>query len=539
MSSIKYITENKYVFLFLVLAGVLFISLFLGVSPNREGMTNGTTTTTNGTIISASKGEIKIKEKDGTKTTIHEEGPDVTSVYFKENGVTKIQRLQDATVKSPDNSIVASVTTPTGITIQRKGDETIIITTTDGVITTINKDDSNSGSGGTGTVVINGTIVTQNGTIITASKDESRTITETDGTITKTVINKMIHRGAIDVTSPDGSKKRTSSNIESAPLNFTTPNGIGIKLTDAGITTIRTNDGETTRISNDGKMIKHSRSVIPVNPIPIIPPAMPGNNNSGAGTSTSGPSINYDNYDHYSKTFYPSVFYGPNSKTAKIVNTDTEKYILVIDGVGNTTTYIISNMTTNSNKINITKLSFSGVNGGSAKIIKAINNQYVIEVTDATGNVVFFTPTNVYNVSSSSALSNANANPSMSTPSSVPSSGGDSWYNDLSNDETEFTNWITGGGPDSYSSPGSSASSTYNYNDVFPKGVSRKMIPKGNEDLYILKSEIVPPVCPACPSTYNATAKHAYSKNGNCGNKRSQYDDEPMPYLPGFTTYGS
>jgi hypothetical protein len=25
------------------------------------------------------------------------------------------------------------------------------------------------------------------------------------------------------------------------------------------------------------------------------------------------------------------------------------------------------------------------------------------------------------------------------------------------------------------------------------------MIPPGNEDLYILKSEVVPPVCPACP----------------------------------------
>jgi hypothetical protein len=27
------------------------------------------------------------------------------------------------------------------------------------------------------------------------------------------------------------------------------------------------------------------------------------------------------------------------------------------------------------------------------------------------------------------------------------------------------------------------------------------MIPPGQEDLYILKSEVVPPVCPACPSS--------------------------------------
>lgn len=31
-------------------------------------------------------------------------------------------------------------------------------------------------------------------------------------------------------------------------------------------------------------------------------------------------------------------------------------------------------------------------------------------------------------------------------------------------------------------------------------GVPRSKIPSGHEDLYILKSEVVPPVCPACPS---------------------------------------
>ena len=32
-----------------------------------------------------------------------------------------------------------------------------------------------------------------------------------------------------------------------------------------------------------------------------------------------------------------------------------------------------------------------------------------------------------------------------------------------------------------------------------PEGVPSTSIPPGDEDLYILKSEIVPPVCPACP----------------------------------------
>jgi hypothetical protein len=34
---------------------------------------------------------------------------------------------------------------------------------------------------------------------------------------------------------------------------------------------------------------------------------------------------------------------------------------------------------------------------------------------------------------------------------------------------------------------------------VFQNYVSRSQIPPGDEDLYILKSQVIPPVCPACP----------------------------------------
>lgn len=35
--------------------------------------------------------------------------------------------------------------------------------------------------------------------------------------------------------------------------------------------------------------------------------------------------------------------------------------------------------------------------------------------------------------------------------------------------------------------------------DALPKGIPKSQIPPGDEDLYILKSEVVPPVCPKCP----------------------------------------
>lgn len=37
------------------------------------------------------------------------------------------------------------------------------------------------------------------------------------------------------------------------------------------------------------------------------------------------------------------------------------------------------------------------------------------------------------------------------------------------------------------------------YLKALPKGVKKADIPEGQEDLYILKSEVIPPVCPACP----------------------------------------
>ena len=49
------------------------------------------------------------------------------------------------------------------------------------------------------------------------------------------------------------------------------------------------------------------------------------------------------------------------------------------------------------------------------------------------------------------------------------------------------------------------------------EGVPKSRIPPGQENLYILKSEIVPPICPACP-------------NVNCNNSsNSEKKCQPCP----------
>jgi hypothetical protein len=56
-------------------------------------------------------------------------------------------------------------------------------------------------------------------------------------------------------------------------------------------------------------------------------------------------------------------------------------------------------------------------------------------------------------------------------------------------------------GPNGNSAGATNSSAGYGneYYSTLPPGIPASQIPPGHEDLYILKSQIVPPVCPACP----------------------------------------
>ena len=56
-------------------------------------------------------------------------------------------------------------------------------------------------------------------------------------------------------------------------------------------------------------------------------------------------------------------------------------------------------------------------------------------------------------------------------------------------------------GPNGNTVAGTTNNDNSQYNSSFPPGIPASQIPQGQEDLYILKSEIVPPVCPACPTS--------------------------------------
>ena len=84
-------------------------------------------------------------------------------------------------------------------------------------------------------------------------------------------------------------------------------------------------------------------------------------------------------------------------------------------------------------------------------------------------------------------------------------------------------------------------------------GISSSQIPPGQEDLYILKSQVVPPVCPACPSSASCPRQKPCQPCPPCARcpepafeckkvpNYSSSNDQflPRPVLADFSTFGS
>ena len=87
--------------------------------------------------------------------------------------------------------------------------------------------------------------------------------------------------------------------------------------------------------------------------------------------------------------------------------------------------------------------------------------------------------------------------------------------------------------------------------DDGPLGIPGSQIPIGSEDMYILKSEVIPPVCPACPSFSGCPSKTPYPPCPPCArcaepsfeckkvpNYKNDNNYLPMPVLADFSQFG-
>lgn len=200
-------------------------------------------------------------------------------------------------------------------------------------------------------------------------------------------------------------------------------------------------------------------------------------------SSGSGPFkyTDYDNYNHFSGTAYPSIFYGPQGGTAKVIERGSDVSILITHLNGSTETYNIASTTGNTSGSEDKPNEFNGPSGNIAKIITDENGQRVIEITGADHSTIKYRQYQPYDNKDSTINQYSGSSSSLNSGSDYQTA-----FTNLSSMNATNTNAMSTNGMNSYM-------------NSLPKGIRRSEIPAGQEDLYILKSEIVPPVCPKCP----------------------------------------
>jgi hypothetical protein len=181
----------------------------------------------------------------------------------------------------------------------------------------------------------------------------------------------------------------------------------------------------------------------------------------------------YDNYNHYDKKTNAEIFYGPDGATAKFVNTNGDDTIIITGPNGNKTTFRIDNAGANGSAT-----VYNGPNGTAAIISN--NGETNIRVDIDGNDPIIYYPNNYRN-------NNVD----------VDHYGG---VNGVTTVEGPRGNTVVSNGPNE--------SQDY-YQGM---GVKRSQIPNGDEDLYILKSQVVAPVCPKCPTC----PSYSDSENKNC-----------------------
>ena len=277
-------------------------------------------------------------------------------------------------------------------------------------------------------------------------------------------------QSSLVVTRGDG-VSTTYSSLDSSSTTYSGPNGGSAKVVTG----------------MDG-----SKSLIVTNPdgsvhvYKISDSSGTSSSTTSTSSTTNTSSNSYDNYNHYNGTSYPTIFYGPDGGTARVIQTPNNNTIVITNKNGTTEIYYIDRNATDPNVS-----TYYGPNGGSAKMITDSNGKQAVEITTPNGSKLVYTGDNTYTYNSQDGTINQYDADNNTTGSD---------YNTAYSSSTYYG--PNGGQATTYSGPAGNTYATYDssaYYNSLPQGISRSQIPPGDEDLYILKSQVVPPVCPKCP----------------------------------------
>lgn len=301
---------------------------------------------------------------------------------------------------------------------------------------------------------------------------------------------------------------------------------------------------------------------------------------ASTGGASTGSKVNYDNYNHFSgsstKLASGTTFYGENGGSVVVTtNTDgTQSLQVTFPNKNEAITFKLEpsySSTSDSKKTptssvesyqNRTSTTYYGPDGETATVLNTSDGQQSVNIKTPTGSYTYTQSGTYYNKDNTSSTQYYG-----STGSTIQSSANtlayEEPYGESSNKKRRHSNnnkYNDNTSATTNSSTGFLGSTNYNdqYYSTLPKGIPASQIPMGQEDLYILKSQIVPPVCPACPSV-NISSSSASSPNetkcpacppcGRCPESNfeckkipnySAIDNQylPMPVLNDFSTFG-
>jgi hypothetical protein len=244
--------------------------------------------------------------------------------------------------------------------------------------------------------------------------------------------------------------------------------------------------------------------------------------NSSSGASTRSNTL-YDNYNHFTgdstKLSNGTTYYGPNGTTASVVtNSDgTQSLQIILPGSSNPVSFVKDKTSKegylNFNGLNGEVTKFYGPNNSTATIVTTNNGQQAIKVETSDGTYYYNMSGNNNTYTSTQYYGSTGTPIQQSGYSLAYDSNINQYYGPGGGSATSVSGpyggsvgSVTGpAGNSSYYAQGpggnivTGSNQSNDYYDSLPPGIPRSQIPPGQEDLYILKSEVVPPVCPACP----------------------------------------
>jgi hypothetical protein len=335
----------------------------------------------------------------------------------------------------------------------------------------------------------------------------------------------------ITLNQTSGSSSVIFTQSSSNPNLFTNPFGFTASLSNGNIVIATPNNGPTQTFTSSSSPSSTSSTstsspssqVVTSSPLSYLSSLLPSSSN------------NIDNYNHYTGSGTSSqlqngmVFTDASGDTITVATNSNGSQTLQMLTAGQSTPMVLSSTPSSNTNITPQPNTFYAPFGGVTAVITTDSNGQTAVQVNVGSNSVMFTQ------SSSNSLSNQTT-PSQyygSTGSTIQTSpynlaytganaaqyygpyGGSAGYaQGPYGGSAGYAQGPYGGSVGYAQGPyggtvgyaqgpyGNTVAGAGNpYYSTLPQGISANQIPPGQEDLYILKSEIVPPVCPACPQS--------------------------------------